>query len=884
MALITDLTEASPLDLSKFSTRAGKSGNLIVSALSGIPAGQQGWLVTPPSVDEAALQVELGNLETQLQDAYANLMSLEVEYTALTREEDVWMADVAAVNETISELENRSSALMTTLDDFPAFAASVIKFQVVELAPGNVEVRRFKGDEVAPGIVHQFELDTVAGMPAVRHTVTAGTSSRVDVVAGTAAATGGRSWHIEDSDGGVRAGTESPWTNNEQIIDESTFSDGGAVFVQRVVTRRVKKSWGVEVVEESVYDSDAAGAVPEVTGYAFYEIASQANTYSKLKWRTSSDGSWERYDYLSSGETRSYRPWKDGPASPDLATVENTRSTLTSADGRTVTESIAGQVVLTTQSSSVGGLRHPHYYAAPSPLPPEYSGSNLKHYYTRYTTTRTLPGEGALSLSSESYVNNTTGRTDWSRDEAGNVTAYEEFPDTVTISGVSVSVTRRVRSQALQTWVAGAPATVAPLREVTYTDSKDRLLKTETWAADDSVVSTTTYTYDAITSRQTQVVQDGHTIYDLETSTDNDGNQIEIETDAYGGKTRTITSPSGEMISRSKLAVDGTTALLTTTTSKDGLTETTTTTGGGLTRTSSVTLGAQGRTAQQVDEEGVTTNYEYQDGGRTVIEKDVANNVLRTTRQYLDGQLQSVEGPAVVAEYHDYDIDADGLTTETVRYGTVAGAQYRKRVTNGLGQLVQEIEPPQDGGAVEKVTQYVYDENGRLETTQITGMAPVKVLYDGLGRTAVQRVLLGDNGTASADDPLTTRTWSYETEGDALWEVSTTSQATDASTAHDLVTTQKRQLGTGPDAVQSSISADGTTTTQSTSVARPTATVTITTTSSRATRTATRIVVNGLVQSETSFTATTATSYTLRRSGTAGHRDHTGGRCAENRL
>jgi RHS repeat-associated protein len=862
LALITDLTEMNPLALSKFSTRAGQLGSLQVSALAELPAGQQGWQVAPPPVDEAALEAELDSMETQLHDANTDLQLLDIDYSTGTIDEDTWRAQMNALNETISRLGTRIAGLGATLSDFPSYAASVLKFHIVELAPGNVEVRRFKGGEATPSVVHVFELDTVAGLPAIRHTETVGTSSRVDVAAGIAAPTGGRSWRLEDPDGSVRTGTESPWTHNEQLTDESTFSDGGDVFVQRVVTRRVKKNWGVEVVEESVYDSDAPGAVPEVTSYDFYEIASQTNTYSKLKWRTNSDGTWDRYDYLPNGDTRTYRPWKDGPASPDLATLGNCRSTLTSADGRTVTETIAGQVVLTTMSSSTAGVRHPHYHAVPSPLPPEYSGSNLTHYYTRHTTTRTLPGADGISVSSESYVNNSTGRTDWSRDEAGNVTAYEEFPDTVTISGVDIPVTRRVRLQTLQPWVAGAPATVAPLREVTYTDSNDRLLKTETWAADDSIVSATTYTYDTTTGRQTQVVQDGHTIYDLASSTDGDGNRIEIETDAYGGKTRTITSPSGEMVSRSKLAVDGTTALITTTTSKDGLTETTSTTGGGLTRSSSVTLDAKGRTTQQVDEEGVTTNFDYQDGGRTVIEKDVANNVLKTTRQYLDGQLQSVEGPAVVAEYHDYDIDADGLTTETVRYGTVAGAQYRKRVTNGLGQLLQDIEPPQDGGAVEKVTQYVYDENGRLETTQITGMAPVKVLYDGLGRTAVQRVLLGDNGTASADDPVTTRTWSYETEGDALWEVSTTSQATDASAAHDLVTTQKRQLGTGPDAVQASISADGTITTQSTSVARPTATVTTTMSSSRATRTAMRIVVNGLLQSETSFTATTATTYT----------------------
>jgi RHS repeat-associated protein len=801
LAFITDLTAANPLDLAKFSTRAGQPGGLAVTAL---PAGQTGW------------QVE-------------------------------------------------------------AATAPSIRLQIVQVDAATVEVRRFKlGVDPAgtPGVVHRFELTTASGLPGIRHTEITGTSSQVQVDAGTAPATGGRTWRMAGADGTVRDGTESPWANDQQTTEETLSTNSGATFQQRTVTLRVKKPWGVEVVEERVYDSDAAGAVPVVTSHVFYESAADAASYGKLKWRSSTDGSWEKFIYLPGGETRSYRPWQDGPADPQSATAANSRTTLTSAGGQTVTESIAGQIVSITQSGSMAGMRHPHFWSVPMADPdpnnpdappqpmPEYYGSNLLDDYTYSYTLRQLPGQGGASLTSQRYVNNRTGRTDFIQDESGAVSVYEEFPASLVIAGANIAVTKRIRMQDLQFWAEGAPATTAPLQEVEYFDSKDRVLKKELLDTAGSVVSTTDYVYDGTTTRQTQVVQDGATVYDWQTSTDNDGNRVEIETDAQGGKTRTVTSPDGETVTRSKLAVDGTTALLTTTTSKNGLTETSTTTGGGLTRTSVVTRDAQGRTTQQVDEDGGTTNFEYQDGGRTVIEKDVANNVLKTTRQYLDGQLKSVEGAAVVAEYHDYVVAEGGLITETVRYGTAAGTLYRKRVSNGLGQLLQEIEPPQDGGAAEKVTQHAYDAQGRLETTQVTGMAPVQVLYDGLGRAAVQRVLLGAGGTESADDPLTTRTTGYETVGDALWEVSTTSQATDGSTAHDLITTQKRKLGTGPDTVQTATTPDGSVTTQSTVVDRATATVTTTTSSSRATRTATRIMINGLVQSETSLTATTATSYT----------------------
>lgn len=801
LSLITDLTAATPLDLSQFSTRAGQQNGMSVTALSG---GQTGWRVQAASDPS-------------------------------------------------------------------------VRLDIVQVDSTTVEVRRFKAVdgtlESVPSAVHRFESTTIEGLPAIRHTETIGDSSEVNVYAGSVGGSGGRAWRVQRADGSVRAGTESPWVNDEQTTDETEYSEDGSHFIRRTVTVRVKKPWGVEVATESIYDSDEAGTVPVVTSYVFYELASDAVSYGKLKWSVCTDGNWVRHEYLSSGSTRTFTPWKESPAAPQDATVSNSRSTVTTGNGQITQEYVCGTLVSVRQSSSADGVWHPYYYAIPMAEPdpnfpddppqplPEYIGSNLLDVYSVSETSHSLPGPGGATLTSQSYINTRTGRTDWRRDESGNAYAYEEFLGTLVVNGQSQAVTKRFGRVELQPWVQGAPSTPAPPVELEYLDEKGRVLRKEMLDADENVISTTDYTFDATTGRQTEVVQDDHTIYTLETSADNDGNTVDTETDAYGGKTRTVTSPAGKVLSRSKLAPDGN-VLLTTTTNRVGSTETTVTTGGGLTRSSSVTTDAHGRISRQVDEDGITTNFEYQDYGRTVIEKDVENNVLKTTRHYLDGQLMSIEGPGGVAEFHDYEVGDDGLITETIHYGSETGACYRKRVTNGLGQLVQEIEPPQNGQAAEKVTDYDYDSNGRLEKTTVSGLAPVKLLYDGLGRVAVQRVLLGDGGTESPDDPLTVRTLSYQTVEDALWEVSTTSQATDASAAHDLITTQKRQLGTGPNAVQASINADGTITTQSTSVARPTATVTTTTTSSRATRTAVRIVVNGLLQSETSFTATTATTYT----------------------
>jgi YD repeat-containing protein len=178
-------------------------------------------------------------------------------------------------------------------------------------------------------------------------------------------------------------------------------------------------------------------------------------------------------------------------------------------------------------------------------------------------------------------------------------------------------------------------------------------------------------------------------------------------------------------------------------------------------------------------------------------------------------------------------------------------------VTNGLGQVVREAASA--AGGAERITEHSHDAHGRVVLSVSSGSAAQQTLYDAYGRVAGRRVLL--TGTASGNDPLTTHTVAYQTQGGGLWEVSTTRQAVDADSANDLVTVNKRRLG-GAEQVQTALTADGALITQTTTVNRATATVTTTTTSNRASGTAVRVVVNGLLQSETGFAATNPTTYT----------------------
>lgn len=88
-------------------------------------------------------------------------------------------------------------------------------------------------------------------------------------------------------------------------------------------------SWGKELTQIT---QGAGGTTPLVTQYSYYDTTVPAGGYrTALKWVIYPSGNWEKYDYyvatdnvrLAGLTKRIYRPWKDGPTSPDSASFEN---------------------------------------------------------------------------------------------------------------------------------------------------------------------------------------------------------------------------------------------------------------------------------------------------------------------------------------------------------------------------------------------------------------------------------------------------------------------------------------------------------------------------------------------------------------------------------
>ena len=261
-------------------------------------------------------------------------------------------------------------------------------------------------------------------------------------------------------------------------------------------------------------------------------------------------------------------------------------------------------------------------------------------------------------------------------------------------------------------------------------------------------------------------------------------------TDAQGVTTITKTDDdTGELISETKQGVaasgdylaqpDVTTSYAKSTNATTGeTTQTVTQTDGTTTRTLSITItDAQGRTKSVTDQLSRVTSYLYEDHGRRVTET-LPGGGTRITETYLDGQLKSVTGTAVMAEYHDYTVndgtDADyeaGSITETVYFGTNNGAHWRKTTTNFLGQVLLEEEPSPAaaaGGVI--ATTHEYNAKGQRVRTSRTGTVDLCFEYDDFGRMVKQGYDVSGDGvlTVASSDVLTEVLTSYEQQ-DGAW-------------------------------------------------------------------------------------------------------------------
>lgn len=296
------------------------------------------------------------------------------------------------------------------------------------------------------------------------------------------------------------------------------------------------------------------------------------------------------------------------------------------------------------------------------------------------------------------------------------------------------------------------------------------------------------------------------------------------DTDAQGITTITKTNKdTGELIAEIKKGVPAlngyadqldlttlhTKTVSTTANSAQGIaigdtTQTVTQTDGSSTRTLSITLtDTLGRVKRLTDQLGRVTSYDYSADGRTTTET-LPGGLERVTTTYLDGQLKSITGTAVVPEFHDYTVNdgtnADyeaGSITETVWTGwdgtgtAPPEAFWRKTTTNFLGWVLMEEESMPNQGR--NVRGHTYNAKGQRVSTQDYGAGLITYFeYDDWGNLKRQ----------TRDEQVVETETTYVVENNIVLEKTTQTQGEGPAAK---TTTTRRTLTEGSSYVKTTL-------------------------------------------------------------------------------
>jgi RHS repeat-associated protein len=210
------------------------------------------------------------------------------------------------------------------------------------------------------------------------------------------------------------------------------------------------------------------------------------------------------------------------------------------------------------------------------------------------------------------------------------------------------------------------------------------------------------------------------------------------------------------------------------------LTTTTAPAAGGLSLTTSATYNAAGQILTSVDARNLTTSFAYFNGGRKVT-ITAPGGATKTTDRWIDGSLKSIDGTAVVAEYHKTDVNtADGTLTAaayTLQASDFAAQtsapRWSKATTDWAGRTIKEERPAPIGASPTTFTkQYAYNASGQLIKGTETGVADTLYQYDGQGALQYSGLDINANGSldlAGPDRVTQTRTQVYNDTSAGVW-------------------------------------------------------------------------------------------------------------------
>ncbi len=591
--------------------------------------------------------------------------------------------------------------------------------------------------------------------------------------------------------------SKSAGTNPNELIATRILRNSQDEIISKKIERIEEFSFG-EAVIEKIQDPDGIALVKTSS---YYVNASEVGKYGQVHTIKSHDGSWKVYDYDTEGRvTGIIKSWKDLPINSAASVARSVEYNYNPVDGgdtlleydsryRTMTEKVEDQVVRKTFRAylDVNGEKVEIEEKASTPTANYGDISNL-----RTTTTYYAPVEI-----------DDTNATDQDRLRAGRIKSVEYSDGRLMVYDYDETSTpgELVETESLVSTANPAGVEGKSTRtEKTYDVAGNLIIeKSYVYSGGWQLVSTMEYDYDG-EQQLVQSRQDGRVILDqtwdsgLKTSmTDETGtvteytyddlDRMETETVIAGGGVGDIMKVYDRNLGEIDCGCDGS---VTTITQAQG----------GLTLSNIVKADALSRKTEITDQQGYTTFISYQDEGRTEI-RTHPDGSITTISKYLDGQLKSVTGTAVVDRYLNYTVNGDGSISTTENLATPSSPRYTQTITDMLGRVAAIVRPAYSGG-IDAATM-TYDNRGLLVAEARTETATALHEYDELGNRIRSGLDMDNNGQldlASSDRITDSDTTFTQTGGQ--WYAATLQQVyPDAGSTSATTVSQSQQRLSG---------------------------------------------------------------------------------------
>ncbi len=609
-----------------------------------------------------------------------------------------------------------------------------------------------------------------------------------------------------------------------------------------------------------------------ITKYSYYTDPDEVGRYGSLKSKEWPDGSWETLDYDAAGRiVLEKKPYKDSAIGDSgvreivydyTPHVSNTTAASVDYRPRTVTEKINDIIVtkifyVYTTNSSGDYLEVTEQALSQSASYGETNNLRTAKEYYGFGAIGYLKGR----LKTVEYPD---GRLDTYSYERGT---YTEDNDPADCAFAATGNSGKAWRETIVHGVATNPAGVANLstKETVVRDQYGNEVMAETYVYTGSG-------YERIDWVVKEFDAEGHMLEAYYS----DGRQETVawdsaccgkssDTDAQGIERAYAYDPLGRLESVTKFNTNGTVGLtLEKVYDATGRVLEQSRSAGDLDLVVSNQYDLAGRKIKIVDPAGLITETDYQSVGRSTV-NILPGGATNRTERYVDGEVRSITGSAVVEKYFDYGVNVNGSTWRKKFTASSNSPMWEKTVKDMAGRVVR-IEKPAFGGGM-LVTEHVYDSNGWLEKTveHFEGstsniLRATFYSYNSLGSRTLVALDSNENGTLDlTSDRIAENETFYQEIGNNWYRVSENRTYPEDGSSTTVTTSVKRirltGLGTTFDLgllIAENISADirGNETVAHTYIDRDNKTVTQTTDVPTSTQDVVQITINELLVQE----------------------------------